>query len=191
MRNLKIDGYVAVFKALAFSKIIRFSLENYCTPVTQHNTSTKQYKIHFDLIITSLYTRNLVYKALKLCLHFKTWKLKIAFSSKIQNRTWKSQGEGLLQFCFGLFVYWNNFNCIFLPILNFFRESFWVNIAGTILGGMKLLRSHLWGRREVKMRTHANIRGGGGVMSIRTFTHNSLNLVPSSSATCNNYPIFR
>ena len=161
MRNLKIDGYVAVFKALAFSKIIRFSLENYCTPVTQHNTSTKQYKIHFDLIITSLYTRNLVYKALKLCLHFKTWKLKIAFSSKIQNRTWKSQGEGLLQFCFGLFVYWNNFNCIFLPIWNFFRESFWVNIAGTILGGMQLLRSHLRGRREVKMRTHANIRGGG------------------------------
>ena len=43
-------------------------------------------------------------------------KLKITFSSNSQDRTRKSEGSGLLQLCFCLSVYLNNFSCIFLLI---------------------------------------------------------------------------
>ena len=58
------------------------------TSATRDNTITKQHTIYFD----SVYV-------------VKPRKLKIAFSSKSQNRTRKSQGSGFLQLCFCLSVY--------------------------------------------------------------------------------------
>ena len=52
-------------------------------------------------------------------------KLKLAFSSNSQNRTRKSKGNGLLQLCFYLSVYQNNFdtriyNLISVPQITYF-----------------------------------------------------------------------
>ena len=88
----------------------------------------------------------------------------MAFFKKDQNRSRKPQCNSLLQLCFCLSVYWNNFSCIFLLIWNFVLESFWVNISSIILGGIQLLPSHLvgmWGEL-IKMWTHASKGEGEG-----------------------------
>ena len=131
------------------------------------NTSKTQQNLFWFIDIFAAYSESSILGS-TICLHFKTWKLKIAFSSKNQNRTGKSQGNGLLQLCFCLFVYLNN--CIYVV-----KESFWVNIAGIILGKLdiQLLHLHLGGKGVLnKMRTHANRGLEVWVMSMGTFRHN-------------------
>ena len=47
-----------------------------------------------------------------------------------------------------------------------------------LMGRIRLLHLHLGDGVSIKVQTYAN-RGGGEAVSVRTFTHKFLNLVPS------------
>ena len=95
------------------------------TSITWHNTSTTRVQNNIKFTLICLYHRCMLgawYIRLYTFVDVvKLWKMKIVFPSNRQNRT-KSQGSGLLQLCFCRFVYWNNFNCIFLRFETFYEK---------------------------------------------------------------------
>ena len=118
----------------------------YETTQVQNNIKFTSIYLHHRHILGAWYIR--LYTSVYVV---KLWKLNIAFFSNSQNRTRKSQGSGLLQLCFCLSVYWNNFNCVFLPSWNFLRENFWVNVKCSRI-------FHVWANFGKKVSTLESIK---------------------------------
>ena len=98
--------------------------------------------------------------------------MKIAFSSKSQYRTGRSQENSLLQLCFWLSAYWNNFNCNFFSDLKLLTRKLLSKHCMHNVSGHSIITFALRGEEgSIKMQKHANRGGGEGVMSIWTFTN--------------------
>ena len=108
------------------------------TEPAHHSIKTIFMYLYYRCILGTWYI-----KLKKLCLYFKTWKLKIAFSSKSQDRT----GNSLFIEIVFIISY-----CIFIPTS--YEKDFWLNIAGIMLRDIQLLQSYL--DEVLSIRTLAN-----------------------------------